>query len=66
MLGYLRHLANFARIIEAGSVTGAANRAGVSPSQMSESLKVVEAYFGAPLVERHSQGVRPTSLGSQV
>lgn len=66
MLGYMRHLANYARIVEAGSVTGAANRAQISPSQMSESLKVIETYFGAPLVERHAQGVRPNSLGTAI
>lgn len=58
MIAYLRHLANFAHVVNAGSITASAKREGVSPSTMSESVKVVEGFVGRPLLERNKSGVR--------
>ena len=66
MDGYLRHLANFARIVDAGSLTGAANQRGVSPSAMSDSVRILETHFGIPLLERRRSGVVPTGKGGAV
>ena len=61
--GYLRPLANFAHVVEVGSITGAANRLGLSPSVISESVKTLEARVGEPLLERRRTGVHPTERG---
>ncbi len=61
--GYLRPLANFAHVVETGSITGAANRLGLSPSVISESVKTLEARVGEPLLERRRTGVSPTARG---
>ncbi|MEL6641284.1 MAG: LysR family transcriptional regulator [Pseudomonadota bacterium] len=66
MNAYLRHLANFARVVNAGSITAAANRENVSPSAMSESVKTVETLFGRPLLERKRSGVALLSDGHDV
>ncbi len=66
MNGYLRHLANFARVVNAGSITVAANRMNTSPSTMSESVRVVEAFVGAPLLERGRAGVSLMGDGERV
>ena len=66
MQGYLRHLANFAHIVEAGSITGAANKLECSPSSMSESVRILEAHFKEPLLERRQRGVLPTSKGAAI
>ncbi|MGX9357285.1 LysR family transcriptional regulator [Roseobacteraceae bacterium S113] len=63
MIGYLRHLAHFAQIVDAGSMTGAAHKLGTSPSAMSESVRILEAYFGEPLLERSKRGVAVTGRG---
>lgn len=61
--GYLRALANFAYVVDTGSITGAANRLGLSPSVISESVKTLEAKVGEPLLERRRTGVSPTARG---
>ena len=58
MNSYLRHLANFAHVVNAGSITSAAQRQGVSPSGMSDSVRIVEGLAGEPLLERTRAGVR--------
>lgn len=66
MHGYLRHLANFAYVIEAGSISGAASKLEVSASSISDSVRILEAHIGEPLVERIRGGVRPTSRGTEM
>lgn len=66
MHGYLRHLANFAYVVEARSVSAAAETLGASPSSLSESVRIIEARVGAPLLERRSRGVEPTSEGERI
>ncbi len=66
MHGYLRHLANFAYVIEAGSISGAARRLDVSASAISDSVRILEAHLGTQLVLRRPGGIVPTSYGSTV
>jgi len=63
---YLRHLANFARIVEAGSMRAAAELLGTAPSGLSDSVRILENRLGAPLLMRHKSGVTPTSEGERV
>lgn len=62
--GYLRHLANFGYVVEAGSLSAAARRMGVSPSVLSDSVRILETRMGQPLLERGRTGVRPTAQGT--
>lgn len=66
MHSYLRHLANFARIVEAGSMKSASDVLGIAPSGLSESVKVLESRFGTALLIRHKAGVTPTTEGERV
>ena len=66
MQAHLRHLANFAFIVEAGSITAAAKKLEVSPSVLSESVKTLEAHLGTALLERRRSGVAPTSRGLEI
>lgn len=66
MNGYLRHLATFAHVVDAGSITAAAGRLGGSPSTVSESVKVLEAHLGEVLLERRRSGVVPTGRGLEI
>lgn len=66
MHGYLRHLANFAYIVEAGSISGAASRLNASASSISDSVRILENYIGEPLLDRHRAGVTPTSRGADL
>lgn len=63
MIGYLRHLANYAYVVQSGSMTGAAQRLGCAPSALSDSVKILEAYYQEPLLERSKKGVSPTGKG---
>lgn len=66
MHSYLRHLANFARVVEAGSMKSASDALGISPSGLSESVKLLENRFGTALLIRHKSGVTPTTEGERV
>jgi len=66
MNGYLRHLVNFARVVNAGSVSSAANQEKTSPSTMSESVKMIEAFAGRGLLERSRQGVQLLPEGQAI
>ncbi|MEM1289014.1 MAG: LysR family transcriptional regulator [Pseudomonadota bacterium] len=63
---YLRHLANFARVVEAGSMKAASELIGVAPSGLSDSVRILETRLGSPLLVRHRAGVTPTSEGERV
>lgn len=66
MHGYLRHLANFARIVEAGSMKAASDALGIAPSGLSDSVRILENRLGTALLVRHKSGVSPTSEGERV
>ncbi len=49
--------------IEEGSLRGAARRIGVSQPALTKLVRELEVELSAPLLLRHSQGVRPTAQG---
>ena len=59
----LRHLRALCAIADAGSMGRAAAGLGYSQQAMSAQLRRIELYFGEPLFERNSAGVRPTRYG---
>lgn len=57
------HLYHLHIIAEEGSLAGAGQRLGLSSSTLSEQLKKIEEFFGMPLFDRSSQGLRLTDQG---
>lgn len=53
-------------VIEQGSFTAAAERLGFTQSALSKQIASLETIAGAPLVERHARGVRPTESGRRI
>ena len=49
--------------VEEGSLRAAARRMGVSQPALSKLVRELELELAAPLLARHSQGVRPTTQG---
>jgi DNA-binding transcriptional LysR family regulator len=49
--------------IEEGSLRAAARRIGLSQPALTKLVRELEIELAAPLLERHSQGVRPTPQG---
>lgn len=59
----LRQLHYFVAVIDAGSMTRAADDLHVAPTALSLSIKAMEDHFDMPLLHRHSRGVVPTDVG---
>lgn len=62
----LNALRAFEAAARLGGFTAAAEELCVTPGAISQHIKTLEAWSGAPLFERRSQGVSLTSLGHQV
>lgn len=60
------HLRTFLAILDAGSVTGGAERIGRSQSATSLQIKQLEETVGQPLFRRHGRGVSPTIAGEKL
>lgn len=56
----------FTQVVEAGTLTAAANALGVSVSAVSRSVSRLEKRLGASLLHRSTRALRPTALGAQV
>jgi DNA-binding transcriptional LysR family regulator len=54
----------FSFVVEAASITHGASRAGMALASASERIRLMEESLGAPLLERHRRGVRPTPAGA--
>ncbi|MEM6666970.1 MAG: LysR family transcriptional regulator [Pseudomonadota bacterium] len=63
---FLRRLAYFAAIAEAGSVRGGAARLGLSIAVMSSALTELEAELGVTLANRSTRTFRLTRAGEEV
>lgn len=61
----IRHLRAICVIADAGSLTRAATRLGISQPSLTALLQRVERSIGGQLFERSRNGVRPTALGEQ-
>src|SRR3954452_9174682 len=59
----LGHLAVLRELAERGSVTAVARATSLSPSAVSQQLKVLQRRLGVVLVERVGRGVRLTDAG---
>ena len=59
----LSAMQTFARIVEAGSFTGAAEQLGVPKGRVSQRLQDLEAALGARLLERTTRALRLTDDG---
>lgn len=59
----LRHLRAIHAIWAEGSFTRAADRLGVVPSALTETVRQIEAIAGRPLFDRRSRPPEPTPLG---
>lgn len=60
---YLNHLALFARVVQAGSFSGAARALGMPKATVSRSIARLEAEIGARLLHRTTRRIELTSLG---
>jgi molybdate transport repressor ModE-like protein len=60
----LTDLRLFAAVVEEGSITAGASRAGISLPSASARTKGMEDALGTALLERHRRGTRPTPAGS--
>lgn len=60
------HLRTFLAILEAGSVTGGAERIGRSQSATSLQVRQLEEVVGQPLFRRHGRGVSLTIAGEKL
>lgn len=61
----IRHLRAICAIADAGSLSAAARRLGVSQPALSAQLRRVERIVGGELFVRSRSGVRPTELGER-
>jgi len=56
-------IAVFARVVEAGSMTAAANQLRLTPSAVSKQIARLEDRLGAQLLHRTTRSLRPTEVG---
>ncbi len=59
----LRHLRYFARIVEAGNITRAAEQLFISQPALGLQIRQLEQDLHVTLLSRHSRGVAPTKAG---
>jgi len=59
----LRHLRTLAVLLEAPSLSAAAERLHLTQSALSHQLKLLEGVYGVPLLERRTQPVKLTPAG---
>ncbi|SCZ20972.1 MULTISPECIES: LysR family transcriptional regulator [unclassified Pseudomonas] len=61
-----RRILYFFEAVRLGSVRAAADFLNVAPSAVSRQISQLEQELGAPLLERHRRGVKPTEAGDRV
>jgi LysR family nitrogen assimilation transcriptional regulator len=59
----LRQLRYFARVVETGNMTRAADQLNVAQPALGLQIRQLEDDLGTPLLIRHSRGVEPTAAG---
>jgi DNA-binding transcriptional LysR family regulator len=62
----LQALAIFAEVVKHGTMTAAAETAGISQPAISAQVKALERYYGTRLLERDGRGSAPTAAGHLV
>lgn len=58
-----RRLHSFVRVVDAGSITRAADLLHIAQPALSQQMTALEAQFGQRLLSRSKQGVEPTEAG---
>ncbi len=61
-----RQLRAFSAVVEAGSISKAAQRLNLTPPAVSLQMRQLEEAAGLPLLDRMREGVRPTDAGRAV
>jgi DNA-binding transcriptional LysR family regulator len=56
-------LRSFREVCRRGSMSAAAQALGYTQSALSRQIAALETRLGAPLLQRHARGVRPTAAG---
>jgi len=59
----LRQIGYFVAIVDAGTMSRAAERLHVAPTALSLQMRAMEDHFGVKLLDRHSRGIRPNAAG---
>ena len=62
----LKTLRYFIKVVETGSITGAAKQLGISQPAMSNGLRRLRTLFDDPLLIRTSEGMTPTERAGQL
>ena len=62
-MGRFENMEVFIRVVEAGSISGAADRQGVAKSAVSRRLKELEAHLGVELFHRTTRQMNLTDTG---
>lgn len=60
----LRQLRYFAKVVETGNITRAAEQLNLAQTALGIQIRNLEAALGVALLERHSRGVKPTRAGN--
>jgi DNA-binding transcriptional LysR family regulator len=61
----LKPLAVFAEVVDAGSMSGAARRLGMSPSAVSQTIRALEQHGGVTLLHRSTRKLALTEAGAR-
>ena len=61
----LKPLAVFAEVVDAGSMSGAARRLGMSPSAVSQTIRALEQQGGVTLLHRSTRKLALTEAGER-
>ena len=61
----LKPLAVFAEVVDAGSMSAAARRLGMSPSAVSQTIRALEAHGGVALLHRSTRKLALTEAGER-
>lgn len=59
----IKRLDHLRQAVEAGSISAAALRLGLSQPALTKSIRILEHELGVPLLERRARGVVPTAYG---
>lgn len=62
----LRHLKTLLAIADSGNLTRAAQKVNLTQSALSHQLKLLEAHYGLPLLERKSQPLKLSAAGRRL
>lgn len=59
----IRALIYFDELVRSRSIRAAAEKLDIQPTALARQIDQLEHYFGTPLIERHSRGIRLTAAG---